>query len=83
MNFKEGEILRIIPSLNDAINEEWISDKARFFFDMLKSQRIGQPFLKRIDTFTKSSWIDAFSEKKDMLQNFLPHRSEAYFRSFL
>ena len=76
VNFKEGEILRIMPSLNDAINEEWISDKARFFFDMLKSQRIGQPFLKKVNTFNKSSWVEAFSEKINKLQNLLSHQSE-------
>jgi NADH-quinone oxidoreductase chain G len=76
VNFKEGEVLRIMPSLNDAINEEWISDKARFFFDMLKSQRIGQPFLKKVDRFNKSSWAESFSEKKKALEIFLPRQSE-------
>ena len=76
VNFKEGEILRVIPSLNDAINEEWISDKARFFFDMLKTQRISQPFFKKADVFNKVSWLDSFSEKKKVLQNFLSHKPE-------
>ena len=74
--FKEGEILRVMPSLNDAINEEWISDKARFFFDMLKTQRISQPFFKKADVFNKVSWLDSFSEKKKFLQNFLSHKPE-------
>jgi len=76
VNFKEGEILRVMPSLNDAINEEWISDKARFFFDMLKTQRISQPFFKKADVFNKVSWLDSFSEKKKVLQNFLSHKPE-------
>jgi len=76
VNFKEGEILRIMPSLNDTINEEWISDKARFFFDMLKSQRIGQPFFKKANLFNKVSWIDSFSEKNKVLQNLLSHNPE-------
>ena len=70
VNFKEGEILRVMPSLNDAINEEWISDKARFFFDMLKTQRISQPFFKKADVFNKVSWLDSFSEKKKIFTKF-------------
>jgi len=46
INFKETEILRILPVLNDSLNEEWISDKTRFSFDGLKVQRIGSPFIK-------------------------------------
>jgi NADH-quinone oxidoreductase chain G len=46
VNFKETEILRILPALNDSLNEEWISDKTRFSFDGLKIQRVGNPFLK-------------------------------------
>jgi NADH-quinone oxidoreductase chain G len=48
INFKETEILRILPALNDSLNEEWISDKTRFSFDGLKVQRIGSPFIKNI-----------------------------------
>jgi NADH-quinone oxidoreductase chain G len=47
INFKETEILRILPALNDSLNEEWISDKTRFSFDGLKIQRIGNPFIKK------------------------------------
>jgi len=62
INFKETEILRILPILNDSLNEEWISDKTRFFFDSLKTQRIGQPFLVQklnslnTKTISKISW---------------------------
>jgi len=48
INFKETEILRILPALNDSLNEEWISDKTRFSFDGLKVQRIGSPFIKNV-----------------------------------
>lgn len=40
INFKETKILRILPSLNDTLNEEWISDKTRFSFDGLNSRRV-------------------------------------------
>ena len=48
INFKETEILRVLPALNDSLNEEWISDKTRFSFDGLKVQRVGNPFIINI-----------------------------------
>jgi NADH dehydrogenase/NADH:ubiquinone oxidoreductase subunit G len=40
------EVMRITPRLNEAVNEEWISDKARFQFDALKRQRLNTPMVK-------------------------------------
>lgn len=66
INFKETEILRILPVLNDSLNEEWISDKTRFFFDSLKTQRIGQPFLIQKFNFLKSKTISKLSWRKSL-----------------
>lgn len=38
--------MRIVPVQNDAVNEEWISDKARFQYDGLKRQRLNVPLVK-------------------------------------
>ena len=43
-----GEVMRILPRLNEAVNEEWISDKTRYAVDGLKRQRLDVPLL-RID----------------------------------
>jgi NADH dehydrogenase (ubiquinone) Fe-S protein 1 len=40
------EVMRIVPRLNEAVNEEWISDKARFQLDGLKRQRLNVPMVK-------------------------------------
>lgn len=40
------EVMRITPRLNDAVNEEWISDKARFQYDALRRQRLDTPLVK-------------------------------------
>ncbi len=40
------EVMRIVPRLNDAVNEEWISDKARFQYDALRRQRLNLPMRK-------------------------------------
>jgi len=76
INFKETEILRVLPSVNDSLNEEWISDKTRFFFDSLKTQRIGQPFLKNNNSFSKIAWKNALDENSAILDGLLKHKSE-------
>jgi NADH dehydrogenase (ubiquinone) Fe-S protein 1 len=43
LNFKESEIVRILPKNNASINENWITDKARFCFDALKTKRLTTP----------------------------------------
>jgi hypothetical protein len=41
-----AQVMRIMPRQNDAVNEEWLSDKARFQFDGLKRQRLVVPMVK-------------------------------------
>lgn len=40
------EVMRITPRLNDDVNEEWLSDRARFQYDGLKRQRLDRPMVK-------------------------------------
>jgi NADH-quinone oxidoreductase chain G len=54
------EIMRILPRLNEHINEEWISDKTRFAFDGLKRQRLYEPLLKQDNQFNVINWQEAF-----------------------
>ena len=42
-----GEVLRVLPRLNEDVNEEWISDKTRFACDGLKRQRLDRPYVRR------------------------------------
>ncbi|KAI8086303.1 G subunit of NADH dehydrogenase [Halteromyces radiatus] len=53
------EVMRILPRLNDEINEEWISDKTRFFYDGLKVQRLTTPLVRTGDRFVTSTWENA------------------------
>jgi len=46
VDLKENEIMRILPNLNEGINEEWISDKTRFSYDGLQSQRLSNPVMR-------------------------------------
>ena len=54
------EVMRILPRVNDAINEEWISDKARHVWDGLRTQRLDRPYVRRNGTLQPASWDEAF-----------------------
>ena len=55
-----SEVLRVLPILNEDINEEWISDKTRFACDGLKRQRLDRPYVKRNGILEEASWDEAF-----------------------
>merc|ERR1719322_1538799 len=57
---RTGEVLRILPRMNEDVNEEWLSDKSRFACDGLKRQRLTQPMVKGCDgNLAPCSWEDA------------------------
>ena len=56
------EVMRIIPRLNDDVNEEWINDKSRFACDGLKTQRLTIPLVRREGKFEPASWEQALTE---------------------
>lgn len=52
-------VLRVLPRINDEVNEEWISDKTRFAVDGLNLQRLTQPLVRVNDQFAPATWEDA------------------------
>jgi len=61
VHVKGSEIMRILPRLNEAVNEEWISDKARFAYDGLKNMRLDHPYVRDAKGILKvASWQHAF-----------------------
>ncbi|TCL70418.1 NADH-quinone oxidoreductase subunit NuoG [Rhizobium sp. BK251] len=58
------EVMRILPRVNDQINEEWISDKTRFIWDGLKAQRLDKPYVRRDGRLQPASWGEAFAAIK-------------------
>ncbi len=54
------EVLRILPRLNEDVNEEWISDKTRFVWDGLKTQRLDRPYVRENGRLRAASWGEAF-----------------------
>ena len=63
------EVKRILPSINEDINEEWISDKTRYACDGLKNQRLDEPFIKDGNKFNKISWKEAYEILKLKIKN--------------
>ncbi len=55
------EVLRVLPRLNEEVNEEWISDKTRFANDGLKRQRLDRPYVRRDGQLQPASWSQAFA----------------------
>src|SRR5207249_4466358 len=54
------EVMRILPRVNDDVNEEWISDKTRHVVDGLRAQRLDQPYLREHGRLKPASWRAAF-----------------------
>ena len=54
------EVLRILPRINEAVNEEWISDKARHVWDGLRTQRLDRPYVRRDGKLEPATWDEAF-----------------------
>jgi NADH-quinone oxidoreductase subunit G len=55
------EVMRILPRVNDAINEEWISDKTRHVWDGLRTQRLDRPYIRQHGKLVPASWDEAFA----------------------
>ncbi|KAG9137588.1 hypothetical protein Leryth_019767 [Lithospermum erythrorhizon] len=67
------EVMRVLPRLNEDINEEWISDKTRFFYDGLKRQRLNDPMIRGPDgRFKTVSWRDALAIVAEVVNQVKP-----------
>ncbi|MGE5441700.1 MAG: NADH-quinone oxidoreductase subunit NuoG [Bacteroidota bacterium] len=58
---RAGEVLRILPRLNEDVNEEWISDKTRFACDGLRRQRLDRPYVRENGKLRPARWSEAFA----------------------
>ena len=65
---RQGRVLRILPIENDAINEEWISDKSRFVWDGLGRQRLDQPFVREGGKLRPAGWDEALALAAEKLK---------------
>jgi NADH-quinone oxidoreductase subunit G len=61
VDMRGREAMRIMPRNHDDVNEEWLSDKSRFVWDGLNTQRLDRPFIRQDGKLAPASWEDAFS----------------------
>ncbi|MFL6799310.1 MAG: NADH-quinone oxidoreductase subunit NuoG [Xanthobacteraceae bacterium] len=68
------EVMRILPRVNDDVNEEWISDKTRHVVDGLRTQRLDQPYIRIDGRLVPASWSDAFEAIAVKMRSTPPER---------
>ena len=60
-------VFRILPRLNDEVNEEWMADKGRFIWDGLKKRRLDRPYVREAGKLREASWGEAFDTIRSKL----------------
>ena len=70
-------VLRILPRLNEDVNEEWISDKTRFAVDGLTRRRLDRPYIRRAGKLVEASWQEAFAAIAERLKGLAGNRIAA------
>ncbi|WP_100960102.1 NADH-quinone oxidoreductase subunit NuoG [Bosea sp. FBZP-16] len=55
------EVMRVLPRVNEAVNEEWISDKTRHIADGLRTQRLDRPYIRENGALRPASWTEALA----------------------
>jgi NADH-quinone oxidoreductase subunit G len=61
---RSSEVMRVLPRINEDVNEEWISDKTRYAIDGLKRQRLDRPYVRVDGKLVPASWDEAFAAIK-------------------
>ena len=71
------QVKRILPRLNEYVNEEWISDKTRFSYDGLTQQRLDRPYVRRDGKLVETTWETALIIVAQQLQSVQPTKIAA------
>ncbi len=68
------EVMRILPRTHEDVNEEWISDKTRFVWDGLRSQRLDRPYVRELAKLRAATWQEAFQRIAQKVKAASPSR---------
>ena len=68
------EVMRILPRIHEGINEEWISDKTRFIWDGLRTQRLDRPYVRKGKKLQAATWAEAFAAVAALVKSADPKR---------
>ncbi len=58
------QVLRVLPRINDDVNEEWASDKTRHHVDGLTRRRLDRPYVRKGGELVEATWVEAFEAIK-------------------
>ncbi|MEE8172562.1 MAG: molybdopterin-dependent oxidoreductase, partial [Alphaproteobacteria bacterium] len=72
-----GEVMRIVPRLNEDVNEEWISDKSRFAYDGLRKRRLDRCYVRKDGKLEEASWPEAFDAMAKALKGLAGEQAAA------
>ncbi len=68
VDVRGNEVMRILPRLNEQVNEEWISDRTRYACDGLRYRRLDVPMVRRAGRLEPTDWKTAFRAIRDRLE---------------
>src|SRR3954454_14020414 len=74
VDVRDREVMRILPRTHEDVNEEWISDKTRFVWDGLRTQRLDPPFIRGFGKLRAASWSEALERVAQKLKATPPER---------
>jgi len=63
-----AEVMRVLPRVNEGVNEEWLSDKSRYVVDGLQKRRLDRPYVRENGALRVASWDEALSTVADKLK---------------
>ena len=69
-----AEVLRILPRINEDVNEEWLGDKSRYALDGLKRRRLDKPWVRENGKLRAASWPEAFKAIADKIKTTAPEK---------
>jgi NADH-quinone oxidoreductase subunit G len=68
------EVMRVLPRIHEGVNEEWISDKTRFIWDGLRTQRLDRPYVRKNGKLKPATWAEAFAAVAALVKTVEPKR---------
>jgi len=71
---RDREVMRILPRTHEGVNEEWISDKTRFVWDGLRTQRLDRPYIREFGKLRPATWTEAFQRIAQKVKATMPDR---------
>jgi NADH-quinone oxidoreductase subunit G len=77
VDVRGGEVMRVLPRLNEDINEEWLADKSRYSVDGLKKRRLDKPYVRKNGKLVAVEWPEALGAVAHKLTQTAPQKIAA------